>query len=543
VAAAVASPAVRGARPKILVADLLAEVGLNRLRQIGEVETAAKLHEAELVKAVVGVDALIVRSETRVTRAVLNAGTRLKVVGRAGVGVDNIDVAAASERGIVVVNAPKGNVVAVAEHTLGLILAIARWIPQSAASVRAGEWQRSRFVGTELRGKTLGIIGLGNIGREVARRAHGLEMKVIAFDPAIPDSKASEVGVDLVTFDDLLTTADFVTVHVPLVSATRNLIGARELDLMKPTARLVNAARGGIVDEVALRASLLNGRLAAAAADVFEIEPPGTNSLLELPNFVATPHIAASTHEAQLSVAEDVADQVAAVLRGELPLAAVNAPSVPQEMLEALRPYEVLAGLLASLHMQLHHARPSEVELTVSGSLAGTDTSLLLAAVLRGLLAPYTSERINYVNSRQVAASRGIRIVERREGRVGPVGLALRVGDREIAGSVGAKGALVTRIDSFDVVFPASGRLVLTRHSDRPGIVGRIGTLLGERDVNIAAMQLGRDNPRGAAVMILTVDDAVGADTLDLLRSIDGMEEVLYADLGPEQEPEARSGI
>jgi len=325
--------------PRILVADPLAEDGVNRLRREGDVTVANKLGEAELVERIGDYDALVVRSETKVTAAVIEAGKKLRVVGRAGVGVDNIDVAAATRRGILVVNAPRGNIVAAAEHTIALVLALARSVPQADASIHRGEWTRSKFTGVEIRGKTLGIIGLGNVGSEVSKRAHGLEMDVIAFDPVVSVERAELFNVQLVTLDELLGRADFVTVHVPLVEANRGLIGSRELALMKPSARLVNTARGGIVDEAALYQALKAGRPAAAASDVFEQEPPGENPLFTLPNFIATPHIAASTVEAQASVAFDVAEEVAAVLAGDLPRYAVNAPALPPEELAYLRPF------------------------------------------------------------------------------------------------------------------------------------------------------------------------------------------------------------
>src|SRR6266849_6262858 len=315
------------ALPRILVADPLAEDGLDRLRRAGDVTVAGKLTEAELIERIPDFDALVVRSETKVTAPILAAGRRLRVVGRAGVGVDNIDVDAATRKGILVVNAPRGNIVAAAEHTIALLFALARSVPQADASVKRGEWNRSKYIGAEIRGKTLGVIGLGNVGSEVAKRAHGLEMEVLAYDPVVSVERAELFNVQLVSLHELLERADFVTVHVPLVDSNRNLIGTPELALMKPSARLVNTARGGIVDEAALCEALVSGRLAAAAADVFEHEPAGESPLFQLPNFLATPHIAASTVEAQASVAFDVAEEVAAVLAGDLPRYAVNAPA------------------------------------------------------------------------------------------------------------------------------------------------------------------------------------------------------------------------
>ena len=521
---------------RILVADQLAEDGLDRLRELGEVEVRTGLAEAELIEAIDGFDALVVRSQTRVTEAVLEAGKRLRVVGRAGVGVDNIDVAAATKRGILVVNAPRGNIAAAAEHTIALLLASARWIPQADASVRRGEWQRSKYTGVEIRGKTLGVIGLGNIGTEVAKRAQGLEMEVIAFDPVVPEERAEQFNVELVGLDDLLRRSDFVTVHVPLVDGTRNLIDAGRLNLRKPTARLINAARGGIVDETALAAALAGGVIAGAAADVFEREPPAESPLLALPNFIATPHIAASTTEAQTSVAFDVAVEVAAVLAGELPRYTVNAPALPPEELAFLRPFAELAERMGSLYIQLEGGRVGALEMIYEGEVAEVDNSLLTAAAVRGLLAPFTEERINSVNARLVAAGRGIRLVERRVTGSGsssyPSVVRLRVGDFEAAGTVLFGEPRVIGIGAFRVDLVPEGRFLVSRHEDRPGVVGRFGTILGGHDINIASMQVGRDAPRGQAMMVLAVDDQVPDEVLNELRQVHGMSDLRYVELG-----------
>jgi D-3-phosphoglycerate dehydrogenase len=518
---------------KILVADPLAEDGLERLRRAGEVTVVSKLEESELVRRIPEFDALVVRSETRVTAPVIEAGRKLRVVGRAGVGVDNIDVSAATSKGIVVVNAPRGNIVAAAEHTMALLFALARWVPQADASMKRGEWTRSKFVGTEIRGKTLGVIGLGNVGSEVAKRAHGLEMDVIAYDPVVSVERAELFNVALVSLNDLLERADFVTVHVPLVDSNRNLIGRSQLALMKPTARLINTARGGIVDEAALCEALQSGRLAAAAADVFENEPPEKSALLELPNFVATPHIAASTVEAQVSVAFDVAEEVAAVLAGDLPRFAVNAPALPPEELAYLRPFADLTERLATLHGQLFGGRVSTIELDFEGELAEHDVNLLVAAAIKGVVQPFTEERINAVNARLIAANRGIRLVERRSRPHSSYAslVTVRMLDHEIAGTVLMGEARTVRIDSFRVDLVPEGRFLVSRHEDRPGVVGRVGSILGEHDVNIASMQVGRDAPRGNAMMILAVDERVAPEVLRRLKEVAGMSDLRYVEL------------
>jgi len=522
-------------RPRVLVADPLAEDGVARLQESADVEVRTGLREADLVSAIGDFDALIVRSETRVTAAVLESGRRLRVVGRAGVGVDNIDVATATRRGILVVNAPRGNIVAAAEHTIGLLFALARNIPQADASVRRGEWQRSRYTGVEVRGKTLGIIGLGNIGSEVAKRAQGLEMEVIAYDPAVPRERAEQFDVELVGLDDLFRQADFVSIHAPLVEGTRNLVDARVLALARPGARLVNAARGGIVDEAALYQALAEGRLAGAASDVFVDEPLGETPLLTLPTFIATPHIAASTVEAQASVAFDVAEEVLAVLRGELPRYTINAPSLPPDELAYLRPFTVLAERLASLHVQLEGGRLSTLDMEYAGDLADHDVSVLTAAAIKGAFQPFTEERINPVNARLVARSRGVQLIERRTPTPGPVHpnqLTLRADGRELEGTVLAGEPRLTRIGAFRMDLVLDGRFLVSRHEDRPGVIGRIGTILGESDVNIASMQVGRDAPRGRAMMVLTVDEPVSPSILEHLGAVAGMSDLRYVELG-----------
>lgn len=519
--------------PKILVADPLAEDGLERLRRAGDVTVVSKLPEAELIERIGDFDALVVRSETRVSAPVLEAGRRLRVVGRAGVGVDNIDVPAATRKGIIVVNAPRGNIIAAAEHTIALLFAIARWVPQADASMHRGEWTRAKFIGTEIRGKTLGVVGLGNVGSEVAKRAHGLEMDVVAYDPVVSEERAELFNVELLTLNELLERADFVTVHVPLVEANRDLIGASELALMRKTARLINTARGGIVNEAALYDALKSGEIAAAAMDVFTSEPPGELPLLALPNFVATPHIGASTVEAQVSVAFDVAEEVAAVLSGDLPRFAVNAPALPPEELAYLRPFADLTERIAGLHAQIFGGRVGAIELHFEGELAEHDVNLLVASAVKGVLQPFTEDRINAVNARLIAANRGVRLVERRSRAHSSYAslVTLRIDDHEIAGTVLMGEPRAVRIDSFRVDLVPEGRFLVSRHSDQPGVVGKVGTILGEHDVNIASMQVGRDAPRGSAMMILSVDDRVAPDVLTRLRDVAGMADLRYVEL------------
>ena len=529
------SAVVTMTRHRVLVADPLAEDGLSRLRQGADVEIRTRQPENALVAVIGEFDAIVVRSETRVTARLLEAAPRLRVVGRAGVGLDNIDLETATRKGILVVNAPRGNIIAAAEHTIGLLLALARNVPQADASVRRGEWARSKFVGVEVRAKTLGILGLGNIGSEVAKRAQGLELEVIAYDPAVPIERAEQFNVELVSLDELFRRSDFVSIHAPLVDATRNLVGERLLGLARPELRLVNAARGGIVDEDALYRALVEGRIAGAAADVFQREPLGQSPLLELPNFIATPHIAASTVEAQSSVAADVAEEVLAVLEGELPRYAVNAPTLSAEDLAFVRPFVTLTERLASLYVQLGGGRISQVELEYEGELAERDVSLLTAAAIKGLVQPFVEDRINPVNARLVAAARGLKLAESRSPRAPagyPNGVTLRVNGVELKGTVLFGEPRVTQIGSFRVDLVPEGRFLVSRHEDRPGVIGRVGTILGGHDINIASMQLGRDAPRGHAMMILTVDEPAGEDVLEDLRQVQGMSDLRYVELG-----------
>jgi D-3-phosphoglycerate dehydrogenase len=519
---------------RILVTDAIAPDGVAYLRQHGDVQVTTGLKPDELLEAVGGYDALIVRSETKVTRAVIEAGSELRVIGRAGVGVDNIDVEAATARGVIVVNAPAGNTIAVAEHTIGLLLAVARRIPQASAALRAGQWQRSRYMGQEVRNKTIGIVGLGRIGREVARRAQGLEMHVVAFDPYVGAENARRLGVEMLDLPALLRAADFVTIHTPSTAQTQGLIGAAELSLLKRSAYLINCARGGIIDEPALREALATGRLAGAALDVFEQEPPGDNPLLQAENLVATPHLAASTEEAQVQVALEVAEQVVAALDGRPTLYAVNAPIVVPEAMAVLEPYFRLCETLGQAVTQLAaEGQIESVEITYSGELAEHDTTALTATVIRGLLAPISEEAVNVVNAPVIARRRGWRVAERKVS--GPeeytnlvtVALYSDRGERAMGGTVVNGEPHLVRIDGYSVdLVPRGDYVLLSRHVDRPGIVGMVGTLLGEADVNISSMQLGRQRPRGEALMALTVDEPIPPEVLERIRAVTGVAQI-----------------
>ena len=513
---------------RVLVSDSVAKNGVDYLRQHAEVDVKTGMKPEELLRVIPEYDALVVRSETKVTAQVIEAGTRLRVIGRAGVGVDNIDVPAATRRGIVVVNAPTGNNVAAAEHTIALMLSVARHVPQACASVKSGVWQRSKFTGVELRGKTLGIVGLGKIGTEVARRAQGLEMRVIAYDPYLSLEHAQRLGVEAVQLDGLLERADFVTFHVPMTTQTRGMIGIEQLRRMKPTARLVNCARGGIVDENALLEALDQGLIAGAALDVFTQEPlPADHPLLRHEKLVLTPHLGGSTVEAQEGVALDVAEQVVAVLSGQPARYAVNAPVILPEAMAVLGPYMELASMLGSMATQLAEGQLQSVEVTYAGEIAELDTAPLKAMVIKGLLQPVLDEEINLVNAPVIARSRGLSVTERKTGQVQnyqnlvSIQLDAARSSRVVAGTVLSGQPHLVQVDKYWVdVALASGQMIFSYHRDRPGMIGHVGTLLGAANVNISFMAVGRLAPKGEALMVIGVDEPVEPDLVERLLAV-----------------------
>jgi D-3-phosphoglycerate dehydrogenase / 2-oxoglutarate reductase len=523
---------------RILVAESLAAEGLALLRARHDVDERLGLKPAELQAIVGDYEGLVVRSQVQVDAAVIAAGHRLMVIGRAGVGVDNVDVEAATRAGITVVNAPTGNTIAAAEHTLALMLGLARHLAPADASMRRGEWTRSKFVGRELRGRTLGIVGFGKIGQAVANRARGLEMTVVASDPFLTAEGAAAAGVELLDLPQLLASADIVSLHVPLTRSTTDLIGASELALMRRGAILLNVSRGGVVDEAALADALRSGHLAGAGIDVFEHEPPTGSPLLEAPNTLLTPHLGASTAEAQLRVAIEAAEQVLLVLDGQPAAAAVNAPLVSTEAAETLAPYLALATMLGEVLRQVSGRGIGELTVELGGELARHDAAPVVAAVLLGLLEP-TGERINLVNARALARARGIRVAQRSTPDSGPYNALLTVStptdrawspthDRPadaasgstaspgawaemelVAGTVAYGQPRLTRLGPYDIDLEPAPRMLVTRHHDRPGTMGRIGLLLGNAGINVGAVHLARSSPHGEALMILGLDDDV----------------------------------
>ncbi len=546
-------------RPRVLVADPIAAEGVEILRSFAEVDERPGLGADGLVAAIPAYDALVVRSETQVTAAAINAGVKLRIIARAGVGVDNIDVEAATRRGVVVVNSPTGNIVAAAEHTIALLLAMARRIPIANEALRQGRWERAKFVGAEVRGKTLGIIGLGKVGSEVARRAgeNGLGMRLIAHDPYANPDNARKLNAELVSLDDLLEQSDFVTVHTVLNAGTRGLISVDELARMKPTARIINCARGGVVDEEALLDALKEGRLAGAALDVFTTEPPfNAPTLAELiarPDVVVTPHLGASTEEAQVSVAVDVAEQTRDVFRGGAPHAAVNAPLILPETLRQLEPWMALVEKLGRLYTQLHPGALKRVEFSVAGEIAQFDTRPLTTALIKGLLESVSEAYVNLVNAQVVAREWGLEVTESRSTtheqytnlvtvRVSPDGADDAATEDDIlAGTVAWGEERLVRVDRYLTDIVPRGHILLARNLDRPGMVGKVGVILGDAGVNIAHMDVGpiavgtstgrRRQPGGEALMALSLDDAVPEAVLEKIRHTDGIMDVRSVEL------------
>ena len=524
---------------RVLVAEPLAREGVDLLRAHHDVDERPGLSRDELCGAVGDYEALVVRSQVKVDAELIGAGRRLVVIGRAGVGVDNVDLEAATHAGITVVNAPTGNTIAAAEHTLALMFAVARKIAAADASVRRGEWKRSQFTGHELRGRTLGIVGLGKIGQAIAHRARGLEMAGLGVDPFVTAEQAALHGVELVEMDALLERADVVTVHVPVTRATRGLIGRAALARMKPGALLLNVARGGVIDEAAVAQALRDGKLGGAGIDVFEQEPPTGSPLLDAPNTVLTPHLGASTEEAQVLVAEEVADQVLDVLAGRPARYAVNAPLVTPETAQAIGPYLPLAEILGRFFAQFSRSAVRTLTFEIAGALAEFDASPLTAALLRGLLENATTERVNLVNAAALAKARGITLVERKTPEAGAFASLLSVsgpdGRTTVAGTVANGEPRLSRLGEYWLDMAPADVMLITRHHDKPGTMGRIGQMLGDADVNISAMHLARTRPREDAFMILALDDDVPAPVADAIRSNDAVIDLWTIRLGGER--------
>jgi D-3-phosphoglycerate dehydrogenase len=512
---------------KVLVADPISKEGIELLHRQAKVDVKTELSPKELISIIGSYEALVVRSQTKVTAEVIKAGKKLQVIGRAGVGVDNINVEEATKRGIIVVNAPTGNTISAAEHTIALMLALARHIPQANAVLKSGVWRRGDFMGTEIRNKTLGLVGLGKVGAEVARRALGLEMKLIAYDPFISADHARNLQVELVPLKKLLKEADFITLHTPLTPQTKGLIGTKELALVKPTVRIINCARGGIVDEAALAKAVKAKKVAGAAIDVFSSEPATKSVLFDSDNIIVTPHLGASTAEAQVMAARDVAEQVIDVLSGHPAKYSVNAPFIPAEMLSVLAPFMEVATTVGRLLGQLVEGQVSTVRIKYEGEISNYDTNALKAATLGGLLEQVSEERINLVNANIIAARRGLRVIEQKEPTCENYASLITVeattdkGATTVAGTIMRKEVHIVRANKywFDIV-PTGGYFLFCDHLDRPGLIGAVGKITGDADIDISAMHVSRLKPRGQALMILAVDEPLSDEQCQQIMSI-----------------------
>ncbi len=525
--------------PKVLVTDSLAQQGLDILEQAHGlvVDYRPGLSPADLLEAVSDAEGLVIRSGTKVTAEVIAAAEKLRVVGRAGIGVDNVAVDAATARGIAVVNTPEGNTVTTAEHAIALLVSLARHIPQATASMKAGHWDKKRFTGLELSQRILGVIGLGNIGRIVARKAQGLGMRVIAADPHIGVEQAQKLDVELVTLDELLGRADAISVHVPRTKETAGLLGAAAFAKMKPGVLLVNAARGGIVDEAALLDALDAGRVGGAALDVFETEPPpADHPLVGHPQVVCTPHLGASTEQAQLNVAVAVAEQVRDFLLDGVVRNAVNMPSVSAEVMAQIRPYVLLGEKLGRFQGQLCPGQIEEIEIEYAGEVADLRVAPITVAVLKGLLESMT-DRVNMVNAPILAQERGIKVVESKSSRAEDFASAITTrvrgcADRLIMGAIFHGGQpRIVRVDDFMLEAIPEGPTLLIQNRDQPGVVGTVGSVLGEAGINISRMQLALVPERQEACMLVNVDTAPPDAVIEHLSGLPHMNAVQLVEL------------
>jgi D-3-phosphoglycerate dehydrogenase / 2-oxoglutarate reductase len=514
---------------KILVSDPISEQGLAALSAAENMQIDIKtgLKEEELCAVIGEYDALLVRSQTKVTAKVLQHAKKLRVIGRAGVGVDNIDVETATRHGVVVINAPDGNTISTAEHTFAMMMAMARNIPQADASLRRGEWDRKSFVGVELNQKVLGILGLGRIGTEVAKRAIAFGMRVLAYDPFLTQSRAESLGVRKATVDEIVTEADFITVHTPLTKETKYLLSEREFAMMKQGVRILNCARGGIIKESALIEALKSGKVAGAALDVFEEEPlVAEHPLRDFPQVVLTPHLGASTHEAQINVAIDVADEVAKFLRNEPFKNAVNLPSLPAERMQQVQPFLTLGEKLGKLAAQMLKGNVAKLQITYGGEVAGYEVGPITRSILKGFLAYHHGDEVNYVNAPFIAEQNGMIVNETKTSKTkvftNLITLEVESNDETttVTGTLyNGFGPRIVQINGYSVDATPEGQMLITLHEDKPGIIGRIGTILGDDGVNIATMQVGRKEAGGTALMVLGVDARVSGQAMqDIMR-------------------------
>lgn len=519
---------------KVLISDNVSKECVDILSASDEIEVTfnTKLTPEELQEAIGGYDALVVRSATKVRAEILEAADNLRVIGRAGAGVDNIDVKKATDKGVVVMNTPGGNTVSTAEHAFSLMMSLARNISQADRSVKEGAWERKKYTGVELRGKTLGVVGLGNIGREVAIRALAFKMRVLGYDPFISKEMADRLGIELATLDDIWAESDFITVHTPLNDSTRHLVNADVLAKCKDGVRLINCARGGIFDEQAVLAAIESGKVAGAAIDVYEKEPPENNPLVANPKVISTPHLGASTTEAQDIVAVMIAEQIKDfLLNGEV-RNAVNMPPIAPEVYEQVKPFAGLGKNMGAMLGQLGQGQLKSIDITYYGDVRDFDTWVLTSSILEGLFTRgYSEEGVNIVNAKNTAEKLGIRVNEIKSSQEvdykSGIGIALQTsqGEIKLLGTIfGKRDLRIVRFQEYEVEFVPEGHLLVCGNKDRPGIIGDIGTVLGRKNINIAHMNWARLEPGGNAIVVLGTDERVDAEALDEVRKIGGIE-------------------
>ena len=503
---------------KVLITDHVPEVAIEPLRDNAQVDCKFGCKPEELLSIIGDYDALLVRSQTKVTKEVIQAGKNLQIIARAGVGIDNVDVQEATKQGIIVVNAPTGNTISACEHALALMLSLTRYIPQANALLKSGVWERTKFTGSELRGKTLGVVGLGNVGAAVARRAAGFEMKILGYDPFVSASIAANMQIELVTLEKLLKNSDFITLHVPLNNQTKGLIGAKEIAMMKPTARIVNTARGGLIDEEALVKAIREKKLAGAAIDVFATEPTTKSILFDEANIIVTPHLGASTAEAQVTAAHDVVVQIIDVFNGCSPRYAVNAPLVSAEVMTVLSPFIKVGTTLGRMISQLIEGQMKTIKINYEGEISNFDSKVLKAAVLGGILEGISEERVNLINADFLAAQRGLTVIEQKTPSCQNYSSMINVEVTTSSGKITVSGTVLrneTHIvqynDYWIDIEPSGAYFLFCDRLDRPGLLGSVGKVTGDADINISAMQVSRLKPRGQALMVLALDEALSA--------------------------------
>ncbi len=513
---------------KVLVSDSLSQRGIDILKKAGlHVDVKTGMPPEELKACIGEYHGLIIRSATKVTADIVDAAASLRVVGRAGSGLDNVDKTAATKKGIVVMNTPGGNTVTTAEHTIALLFALARQIPQATASMKAGKWDKKRFMGVELYNKTIGIVGIGNIGKQVAKRALALGMNVIGYDPYLSEENAKEMGIEKVELPALFKHSDFITVHTPITADTKNLICNRTIKEMKDGVRIINCARGGIVDEADLYDALKGGKVAGAALDVFEKEPPGDNPLLTLDNVICTPHLGAATEEAQENVAVAISEQVVDYLVNGVIRNAVNFPSVPADQVLKLKPYLTLSESLGSFASQVFEGAVTEVTIEYGGEASTLNIAPMNIALLKGFLAPILEETVNFVNAPVIAKERGITVKEVKSAEGGDyqsmIFLRVKAGGKEntLAGTLlGRTDPRIVRINDFPVEIVPKGNMLFMYNNDRPGVIGNIGSFLGKCGINIARMHFGRETAGGMAISVVSIDTPVTHAQLEEIRKI-----------------------